>query len=371
MSCHGCATKFGVFTKEKGCPSCGFAFCKKCLRFKAVIPRLGITEQNVCKSCYDQNSSEKRDEEKECRSPPDVFLRRLESLENPARPPITVYHHDSRMEQLKTGLTAEDREIAERLEKLKDERKRQREVPTEEDIVRRLAALKGQNPETAVEVTLKKKEVFNLPDTRSNEQKTNDLIKQLIEEQILAVKHISPEELIAKRLARLRGDDAAPTAGASPDKSNEVDVEAVAGKPSENTESSEHTDDFKTLMKMAKTEWDAVQKELKPGMKKSKTGENVQDESEESEDNQAVDQVVRRAMDEAALGIDDAEKELESTAAEDTEELPWCTICNEDAIIRCVTCDGDLYCNRCFAEFHDDEDMKRHRTVPFKSQRED
>jgi hypothetical protein len=48
----------------------------------------------------------------------------------------------------------------------------------------------------------------------------------------------------------------------------------------------------------------------------------------------------------------------------DHSELPWCVICNEDASLRCVDCDGDLYCRRCFAECHSEFDMK-HTSKPF------
>ena len=47
-------------------------------------------------------------------------------------------------------------------------------------------------------------------------------------------------------------------------------------------------------------------------------------------------------------------------------EYPWCIICNDDAVLRCVQCEGDLYCKRCFRECHVDFDTKHHVAETYK-----
>lgn len=55
-----------------------------------------------------------------------------------------MYYENQHMKQLKDGLDPADKEIVERLEKLR-ERKREMNVPNEEEIAKRLAALRGEN----------------------------------------------------------------------------------------------------------------------------------------------------------------------------------------------------------------------------------
>jgi hypothetical protein len=53
----------------------------------------------------------------------------------------------------------------------------------------------------------------------------------------------------------------------------------------------------------------------------------------------------------------------------DEEIDSWCVICNNDATVKCLGCDGDLYCQKCWDEGHKGKDVgleeRSHRAVLF------
>lgn len=71
----------------------------------------------------------------------------MDSLDNPSKPPITIYKRD-RWDDFKNDLDPKDQVIVERLQKLlEDDNKRPAPPSTTEDIRRRLALLKDQDPD--------------------------------------------------------------------------------------------------------------------------------------------------------------------------------------------------------------------------------
>ncbi|XP_049785119.1 abscission/NoCut checkpoint regulator isoform X2 [Schistocerca cancellata] len=331
MSCRGCASNFGFFRKEVGCPNCGFSYCAKCLKYKVIVPKLGTSHHLVCQDCYKKLENHQHIGSSEPVLPPSqAVIKSLESLENPAKPPIIVYVQDQRLKNLKHGMTSVDREILNRLEKLREERKQQ-PAPNEEEIARRLATLKGQDPDYMQAIS--RKQVYMIPDTRTDIEKTHDLVKQFMEEDELAAKLEKPEDEITRRLAILRGKQ---------DNSQKQQEKTLEGGT--DTAVSEDNPDA-LLAKLTSEMSDAGEaKDLSERMKKLS---------------------VKKKMSIDGSSSDDEEEITEEVIKRDTE-LPWCIICNEDATKRCHGCNGDLYCDRCYAEGHDVWDMKEHKTSPFK-----
>ena len=84
---------------------------------------------------------------------------------------------------------------------------------------------------------------------------------------------------------------------------------------------------------------------------------------EESDDEREASKIVEKALAENRLELDSDQC---SNAAMD-DELPWCQICNDDAQLRCVGCQRDLYCRRCWKETHKDSELKRHAIETYKT----
>uniref|UniRef100_A0A1B0CQ96 Uncharacterized protein n=1 Tax=Lutzomyia longipalpis TaxID=7200 RepID=A0A1B0CQ96_LUTLO len=280
MSCRGCTKKYGIFLKEK-------------------------KKLKVCLSCFGSTKKSSSEASEVDRPVPDAYLKRIEKLSNmsdsPKHPPIVASA---------SGSLDGDDEIRKRLDKLREDRQ-PKNVPTEDEMRRRLANLRGQEYKEYSNA-----HVFAV-DNRSDQEKMNDLLKQYAEESSIREAH-DPAKDVERRLAALKENPLAP-----------------AGKP----------------------------------VVPAAAGGSPADESEDEET--AAKKITQRYLAEVALEgeiLEPEEKEFIKSLpppSKDTEELPWCTICNEDATIRCLGCDGDLFCRECFKDIHDDEEYRGHRTKPY------
>ncbi|KAJ8664974.1 hypothetical protein QAD02_006636 [Eretmocerus hayati] len=321
MSCNTCQAKFSFFTRENGCPYCGFSYCSKCLKYKYILPNVG--EKKICGRCFNKlkTSETKSDMQTE---PDDIAIpesldkplepidiwKRLESLANPPRPPITMYRRRSRLDDLGAGLDPIDQELVNRLKKLKNEDV-QLPPPTEEDIVRRLALLKDRDPNA-----IPKPMDINQVDTRTPQQKSDDLIQEYLERLEISKNDEKTNDDIRKRLDVLRGIDS------------------------------------------------------------SKYSQEPMMDYEEDEAS-ATKRIIEKALAEAALEnklgeIDDLEEfDLQPTAVDRSEDdLESCVMCDQTSdLVSCSGCTGDLYCSKCFRENHDACELHKHRTRPFRQRK--
>ncbi|XP_065092109.1 abscission/NoCut checkpoint regulator [Ochlerotatus camptorhynchus] len=326
MACNGCTKAFGLFLRENGCPSCKYSFCSKCLKFRMKIDG---KNKDVCLRCYefsksrnDPNTNKGSKKLSSDTSILDVPVESSQIIVDIIRP-VTVPEHT----------TDDDAMIRERLAALKQKDDSNQQVPEAStsagtsliDIEKRLAALKGVEYKDYAEAN---KKILLQKDNRSEEEQIKDLMTQFAQEQdihdSMGNYRLAAIDDIEKRLAALKG-------GSTDDKAK---MEGNQQLPDSDEESEETEDEAAKKLAVRFLEEAAI---------------DCKKNSQEDEDE---------------LNNLDIPTPLDPS---ETEELPWCTICNEDAIIRCVSCGGDLFCRGCFKECHDDdEDYRKHETKPFK-----
>ena len=338
-------------------------------------------EQKVCNKCFSR--AKNPGQQAAVVAPPEALQKRLQqqplprTLTQPQQPP-------------RPKLSSEDQKLAARLRSLQEERSSS--SPSSDQVRERLDKLKDVPPSQPSGRAL-----YEKPDSRSNLERSSDLlgaIKAEVELETRIAPALSPDEDIERRLARLRGEnsDSGPRPRQQkqtlPDPKQFLDTSEAAQPDLEKIS----VDDVNKLMQevdkkmmleaekaMKDLEKDkAIQEQLERLRVKSKKAavapgdvEGAEDVSEESEED-PTDRILAKILAEARLEdrlspLQPLDESGEVGAGGEPEELPWCVICNDDAVLRCGDCGGDLYCGGCFSQLHADKYDRKHRTERFRA----
>jgi len=353
-----------------------------------VVPRTGNTQQKVCKQCHEVLTRGSSPANASKWSPPQNYKKRVAALEAKQKP-STVQSQ---------GLIQQDQVIAERLARLRQQNKPKSvasqaeiearlaalrdeprgSIPSTQEMEARLAALQGRVPPSQTP-----QPAHQPPDTRTQAQQAQDLLTQLAAKVAIdeSWQRGGPAASVQNDLNQggPGGQSANSTGQATwslEEEKSRLLAEAAIELREENTRQERILALAKRLAVLQGQDPDKV----------TLQDYHLPDSDDDEDEETAIQRVLQQLTEEAALDEASgfnipveptlraraqscrAEPEAQAMAARpeaEEEELPWCCICNEDAILRCTGCDGDLYCARCFREGHDAFEIKEHQTSPY------
>nr|XP_009860645.1 abscission/NoCut checkpoint regulator [Ciona intestinalis] len=364
QNCFICTAKFGFFKKQVDCINCNKTTCKECQNYMMVVPSKGSQPQNVCKQCFQasKNKSSRRV------SPPRNFKRELEKrreaeekkekkeLESPEDQSIRERLEKLRSEPVKNDTERRDisvDEIKTRLEKLCTTDR----TITDEEIEYRLGKLKGSRP-PAIRVHSIRKRPIDQPQSSKEDQseysQAKKLIRQFTQEIAMETDDVDSAESSANNIPENPStDDLIALAVA------EIHREEQQMKDEGMTET-EISRRLSQLHDLPDVELDEA------------TGMDFDDIDPKSAE--LIKQIMAEDRLEQSLGYipnTQSISEVTPKPEPENEEFPWCMLCNDDAIVRCLTCERELFCRNCYKEIHKDSDMKGHKTEKYESKNKD